>query len=132
MDAFTRRFDRRRLMRRAETFTVRWGAPGIFFTRWLVTGLGPWVNVTSGVAGYPWLRFLVWDVLGEGVWVATYVTLGLLFSNRIADLAELLGSLSWLLLGLVLTIASGWELLRHLRISARHPRLRARFRRSDS
>ena len=98
--------------------SVRWGAPSIFFTRWLITGLGPWVNLSSGVASYPWLKFAFWDVLGELVWVAAYVTLGRLFSDRIQDLADLVGNVGYLLLGLVVAVASGYALLREFRRAA--------------
>lgn len=36
---------------KAEEFSKRWGGAGIFFSRWLVTWLGPWLNVTSGWPG---------------------------------------------------------------------------------
>src|SRR5712672_1134787 len=49
-------------IKKADAFTRRWGAAGIFFSRWLITPLGPWLNLTSGMAKYPWPRFLVWDV----------------------------------------------------------------------
>lgn len=93
VDAFARRFERADAIRRAEAFSARWGAPGIFFTRWLVTALGPWINLSSGVAAYSWPKFLVWDILGESIWVLAYVSLGRLFHDRIQDLADLLTSI---------------------------------------
>src|SRR4030095_11764214 len=51
-------------IKKAEALAKKWGGPGIFFSRWLVTELGPWINVTSGITGYPWRRFLLWDVSG--------------------------------------------------------------------
>jgi hypothetical protein len=64
----------------------------MFFSRWLVTELGPWLNVTSGIAGYPWRRFIFWDVLGEVLWVVLYVMLGYIFSDRVQYIAEILGN----------------------------------------
>lgn len=122
VDAIVRRTGRATLMRRAEAFSARWGAPGIFFSRWLVGGLGPWINLSSGVAAYPWRRFLFWDMLGEAVWVGVYVTLGRLFSDRVQDLADLLGSIGWLLLALAVAALSGWELARQFRRAARRLR----------
>jgi membrane-associated protein len=52
-------------VRSAEDFMKRWGGAGIFFTRWLIGPLGPWINLSSGIAGYPWAKFVLWDVLGE-------------------------------------------------------------------
>lgn len=118
VDALIRRFERGDVIHRAEAFTGRWGAPGIFFSRWLVTALGPWVNLSSGLAAYSWPRFLVWDILGETVWVTAYVSLGRLFHNRIEDLADLIASIGWLLLALIILVASGWELVRQLRRAA--------------
>src|SRR5580692_9296379 len=34
----------------------RWGGAGVFFSRWLITPLGTWINLASGAAEYSWLR----------------------------------------------------------------------------
>ena len=102
-------------LKRAEEFAKRWGGTGIFFSRWLVTPLGPWLNLTSGMAAYSWPRFLLWDVLGEVTWVVLYVMLGKLFSDRVQALAEILGSLTWVIAGLVLTVILGWQLAKYFR-----------------
>jgi membrane-associated protein len=99
----------------AEAFTKRWGATGIFFSRWLITPLGPWLNLTSGMAGYPWVRFFVWDVLGEVLWVVLYVTLGKLFSDRVEALVEILGNLAWVVVGLIVAAILGWQVLKYMR-----------------
>jgi membrane protein DedA with SNARE-associated domain len=56
----------------AEAHARRWGGPGVFLTRWLVTPLGSLINFTSGIAEYPWMRFLLWDALGEALGAAIY------------------------------------------------------------
>jgi membrane-associated protein len=99
-------------IKEAELLTKRWSGAGIFFSRWLVTALGPWVNVASGIAAYPWRRFLLWDVLGEVLWVSLYVGVGYAFSNRVQAIAEILGNLSWVVVGLIVTIILGWKLVR--------------------
>jgi membrane protein DedA with SNARE-associated domain len=97
-------------LRRATALSQRWGGAGVFFSRWLVTPLGPWLNLTSGATGYPWPRFLVWDVLGETLWVVLYVMLGKFFSDRVQELADLAGNLTWVIVGLVAIIILGWKL----------------------
>jgi membrane-associated protein len=111
----TRRFGGAEMVKRAEAFTKRWGGVGIFLSRWLVTPLGPWLNLTSGITGYSWPRFLFWDVLGEVLWVLIYVTLGNLFSDRVSALAELLGSLTWVIVGVIAVAILGWKLLQYFR-----------------
>ncbi len=102
-------------IRKAEALAKRWGGPGIFFSRWLVTELGPWINVTSGLAGYPWRRFIIWDVLGEFLFVILYVMLGYIFSDRVQAIVEILGNLAWVLLGLIVTVILGWKIVQYLR-----------------
>jgi membrane-associated protein len=102
-------------LREADVFARRWGGAGIFFSRWLVTPLGPWVNLTSGMAGYSWSRFLCWDVAGEVLWVVLYVMLGKLFSDRVQALVEILGNLTWVIVGVIAAVLLGWQLRQHLR-----------------
>ena len=108
------RFGRTSVLHRAEAFSARWGAPGIFFTRWLVTALGPWVNLSSGVAAYPVHRFLFWDVVGEALWVGLYVTAGKLFSDQVTVIADLSSNLAWALVGVLLAAFFAWRLMRIL------------------
>jgi membrane protein DedA with SNARE-associated domain len=102
-------------VKKAEKFSRRWGVAGIFFSRWLVTGLGPWINLTSGLARYPWQRFLIWDVLGEVLWVALYVGLGYTFSDRVQTIADVLGNLAWVIVGLLAAAILGWKLRQYMR-----------------
>ena len=116
-ERFSRKLGGEEKLKRAEEFARRWGGTGIFFSRWLVTPLGPWLNLTSGMARYSWPRFLLWDALGETLWVVLYVMLGGLFSDSVQALAEILGSLVWVVAGLVLAVILGWQLTRAFRSS---------------
>ena len=114
VERFRRRGNGSNKIAQAQAFAKRWGATGIFLTRWLITPLGPWLNLTSGMAGYPWMRFFLWDVLGEVLWVVLYVLLGMLFSDRVQALVEILGNLAWVIVGLIAAVILGWKLLRYL------------------
>jgi membrane-associated protein len=118
VNRFSRRIGAENKIKEAEALTKRWSGAGIFFSRWLITALGPWVNVASGIAGYPWRRFLLWDVLGEVLWVALYVCIGYVFSNRVQAIAEILGNLTWVIVGLMVTVILGWQLVRYVRPKA--------------
>lgn len=95
---------------RAEAFSRKWGGMGIFFSRWLVGPLGPWINITSGMTTYPWLKFVLLDVVGELIWVVLYVSLGRIFSDKVQAIADLLGNLTWVALGLLATGLLGYKL----------------------
>jgi len=92
-----------------------WGGPGIFLTRWLLSPLGPWINLASGTAGYPWPRFLFWDVLGEVTGAAVYVSLGRFFSDRVMALDGVLGDLTWAVAALLAAVILGYQLLAYVR-----------------
>lgn len=115
IDRMTGRFGGADKIFRAEEFSKRWGGIGIFFSRWLVTPLGPWLNLISGVTGYGWTRFTILGVLGETLWVVAYIFLGITFSDRVQATADLFVNLSWLLVGIVISTALGWKVVKLLR-----------------
>jgi membrane-associated protein len=88
----------------------RWGGAGVFFSRWLVTPLGPWINLASGAADYSWLQFTLWDFLGESFGAALYIWLGLVFSDRVQEVGAIFGDVGWAILGLLATAFLGWKL----------------------
>lgn len=96
----------------AKRLADRWGGPGVFFTRWLLSPIGPWVNLVAGVTGYSWARFTAWGVSGEIVWVGLYVGLGVLFSQSIQALADLVGDMTGFLAAGVVALALGFVLWR--------------------
>jgi membrane-associated protein len=115
INRITRRLGGAEKIKKAEALSKKWGGPGIFFSRWLITELGPWLNVTSGIARYPWRRFILWDALGEVLWVVLYVMLGYIFSDKVQYIAEILGNLAWAILALIIAVMLGWKLFRYFR-----------------
>jgi membrane-associated protein len=111
----TSRFGGAEKIKRAEALSNRWGAAGIFLSRWLITVLGPWLNITSGLSSYPWPQFFIWAVLGKIVWVMLYVFLGYTFSDRVQYLAEILGNFAWFILGVIVAILLGVKVVNYLR-----------------
>ena len=103
------------LLARASAVAERWGGLGIYFSRWLLSPLGPYVNLALGATPFSWRRFLVWDILGEATWVGLYVGLGYAFARQLAMITEVLTNLSGLLAAFVSTLAIGYLLLRAAR-----------------
>ena len=74
---------------KARALLERRGSVAVFFSRWLVSALGPYVNVAAGAAGLSWARFTLWGVLGESVWTGLYVGLGYGFTGNLAAASDL-------------------------------------------
>ncbi len=108
--AVTRRIGGADKVERAEAYSRKWAGWGVFLSRWLIGPLGPWINVTSGLTGYAWRRFLLIDIAGELVWLLLYVSLGRAFSDQVQTIASLLGNLSWMIVGVVVAALLGWKL----------------------
>jgi membrane protein DedA with SNARE-associated domain len=107
----SRLFGKHASLQTAEAKAKAWGGPGIFITRWLLSPLGPWINLASGAAGYPWLRFLFWDILGEVTGAVVFISLGRFFSDRVMALYGVLGDLTWAIAALLAAIVFGLQLL---------------------
>lgn len=105
LDYLAQRPARQAVLSRARLFVDRWGSVGVFLSTWAVAPLGPWVNFVAGATGLGWLRFAIWDILGEMVWVTLYVGLGYSFAARIESLASLMGNVVGLLAALVVAAA---------------------------
>lgn len=95
------------VLARARKTVDRYGGLGVFFSTWLVAPLGPWVNVVAGATGLHWLRFTIWDVAGEAIWVTLYVGLGYSFASNIEMLADILGNSAGFLAAAVVTVVLG-------------------------
>ena len=111
---FPKLFEKDRL-RKTENWLKRWAGAGIFFSRWLLTPLGPVVNITSGLTHYSWPRFLVYCVTGEVLWVLLYVLLGKIFSGQVQVMSEFFGDFTWVMVGLLVVLVLGWNLLTFFR-----------------
>lgn len=109
--------DRRALLNKASDWIDARGGPGVFFSRWLVSPLGPYVNFIGGATGLSWVRFTAWGAMGETVWVGLYVGLGLAFSDNISAVAELASDFSGMLAGGLVTFLLGWQIRRIMRKS---------------
>nr|CAD6618755.1 DedA family protein [Rhizobium sp. TCK] len=110
---------------RAAAFQNRWSDLGIFLSRWLLSPLGPWVNLYSGLTHYSWVRFSLLVIAGEFVWVSVYLGAGMLFSSSVAALADILGSLTWFLVTGTVAIALGWKLVTTLRSKSNPDKVRS-------
>jgi len=113
--------------RAAEPRLANWGGRGVFFTRWLVTPLGPAFNIASGITGLPWSKFTVWCVSGEILWVSIYIALGYSFGSNIETLSGILGNLSMALAMLALAAFLGWR----LKLAVKAAQDRSRQKRQD-
>jgi membrane protein DedA with SNARE-associated domain len=104
----------------------------VFFTRWLVAPLGPYVNIAAGIA-----RIAVWRVLppalaGRMLWVGGYLALGWAFGDAVDAVGATVGEIARgiLLLAVVMTVLwflrASWRVRRRRAAAAGEARQAAR------
>jgi membrane protein DedA with SNARE-associated domain len=87
----------------------------VVWTRFLITGIAVPVNLIAGTSGFPFRRFLLYDIAGESVWIFGYGGLGYLFGSQWEAVSDILGNISGLTLGLVLLAIGIWLGVRWLK-----------------
>jgi membrane-associated protein len=90
-------------------------SPAIFFSRWMFSALGPYMNLAAGGARISWPGFTLPAVLGECVWVSLYLGLGWQFSADVEALAETLSNLGVAVAAAIITLVLGRVLWRAAR-----------------
>lgn len=95
----------------AEDFVQRRGAPAVFFGRYtaLLRALVPGM---AGMAGLPYAKFALWNVLGGGTWAAVCVLGGYAVGDVVG---EYLSDASKVIVVVVVLAAAGFLLHRHRR-----------------
>lgn len=103
---------RAKLAQKATDYLRERGTLAVFFSRWLVSPLGPYVNLAGGASSMSWLRFSSASFTGEAVWVSFYVSTGYAFADRIVEIGTILGNASGALAAGTVAILI-WFWLRH-------------------
>ncbi len=101
---------RDKLLAKANALMQRRGVMAVFLSRWLVSPLGPWVNLTAGSTGYGWHRFTLAGVAGEAVWAGLYVGTGYAFAGNVAAASDMLGSVLGIVAGASAVVILGYWL----------------------
>ena len=93
----------------------RWGGMSVFLTRFLITGIAAPVNLIAGTGSFPFRRFLMYDVLGEAIWVFGYGGLGYLFGTQWELVSDFISNFGGFALGLVILGVGVWLGIRRLK-----------------
>lgn len=85
------------------------GPQAIFLSRWLFSALGPSMNLVAGAISFSHKRFTIAAILGEIVWVITYISLGMAFGSNLDAAAELASNaLGLLATGTIALLLGQW------------------------
>ena len=66
---------------RAESYLNKYGRSTVFFTRFIMGAMGPFVNAAAGITQYKLWTFSLFVALGELFWTCIYLGLGYWFGD---------------------------------------------------
>jgi membrane-associated protein len=113
-----RRFAASPLWQQAEDELERRGGIAIYLTRWLLTPPAVALNLVAGGAGYPFARFMLFDIAGEVTWLLLYGALGFAFSSQWEAVSDFISNFSGLLVGVVILVGGVYLLRRNWQSSS--------------
>ncbi len=102
---------RAQMVEKAAALIAAKGAIAVFLSRWLVSPLGPYVNLITGATRMNWLSFAIAGTAGEAIWVGVYVGAGYAFGDNLQAATEFAGSILGFLAAGALALGLGWWLL---------------------
>jgi membrane protein DedA with SNARE-associated domain len=109
---------------KVEDFFHRHGGKTIVIGRW-VGLVRPLMPFTAGTSGMSYRAFLPYDVIGAGLWGATFTLLGYFFWQSFTKITSI-ASRGALVLGITIgVLVAGYHLFKHLRDPAERRRLAA-------
>jgi membrane protein DedA with SNARE-associated domain len=107
-----RKFGQASAWQKAEDFFNRRGGIAIYLTRWLFTPLAIPTNLIAGSSGYPFWKFLIFDLSGELTWILLYGGLGYAFGSQWELISDFISDFSGLLLGVAILGAGVYLIFR--------------------
>lgn len=83
---------------KAKHYLERYGQSSLLITRFPISGLGPSMNILSGLTGYNYSRFLIAIVPGEFLWTSFNLGMGYWFGDSWETVGIIMNQyLSWIL-----------------------------------
>lgn len=86
---------------RAKLFFDKYGQVSIFITRFIITGLGPYLNYVIGLQKYKFRKFIVFVILGEILYALELLLVGYIFKDTFEDIMNMFLDFSYLILILI-------------------------------
>lgn len=68
-------------IQKSEEYLNKYGKPVIFYSRFLLSAVAPFVNAACGISRYRFSTFSIYIILGNFLWTIIYLGLGYYFSD---------------------------------------------------
>ncbi len=94
-------------------FFNKYGAPGIFLSRFLLLGFGAPLNYISGFSKYPFRKFIAYSASGELLYASIYAYIGFIFKDSWVSLFDVIMDFPYIILLVLLAVFVFYQLKRY-------------------
>ena len=108
---------------RSEIFYQKYGLLGILLSRTVASPLGPYVSYICGAWSMSRMQYTITALIGAGMWVLLYITIGYTFAGSVPEISSLMSSVMLVgvailfSLGFGLKLALSWRAFKNQQIS---------------
>lgn len=102
-------------LKRSRFLIAKYGSVMIFFSRFLITGLGPMVNYLVGGDRYRTRPFLFWVITGEALYALECLSLGYLLKDTWEYILVMVSDFGWIVLLVLIALLLVQMLIRRSR-----------------
>ena len=113
-----RRFGQSETWKKARQSFERRGGIAIYLTRWLLTPLAVPTNLIAGSSGYPFLKFLFFDIVGELTWILLFGGVGYAVGSQWELISDVIANFSGLIVSVLIISAGIYLVVRYRRNAA--------------
>ncbi|MEK7569948.1 MAG: DedA family protein [Patescibacteria group bacterium] len=123
------RFIKPGTLERADRVLLRYGAWGVFVSRFFLASIAAQINILAGASPLPWRRYFPAEVFGQAVWATLYVGLGYVLGDRLLLVIDAVNQADVTLIGaanLIAVVGVVWFYYRaikhHVHVHRKHRR----------
>jgi len=102
-------------IRKAENYLNKHGRSTVFFTRFIMGAMGPFVNAVAGITQYKLGTFSLFVALGELFWTSIYLGLGYWFGDSFESIVPLVTQFGQFLMYIAILIIVLYSFVKLLR-----------------
>ncbi|WML33649.1 DedA family protein [Clostridium sp. OS1-26] len=106
-------------IKKAQNYLKKHGKGAIFFTRFLISAMGPFVNAAAGITEYKLATFCLFVALGELLWSCIYLELGYWFGDSWESIVPLVTQIGEFLTYITILIIAIYFFIKMIRKNKR-------------
>lgn len=91
-----------KIHKKTSNFFLKYGTLGVFLSRFLITGISPYINYVAGIENYNQKKFLVITIFGKLIYSILFVLIGFILKDSWEVFLEFVTDFSYLIILIII------------------------------